>query len=328
MKNNIAIIGAGLTGVMLLRALSPYANVTLFEKARGIGGRMSTRHAPPYQFDHGVPCFTAYSQAFLDFLLPYRERGVIAEWVGQGVSLDSAGKIHSTCTQTRLVASPTMNALCKELALGLPVMLNTEVAPLLTRAPDGWQLYASNGDKLGVFDWVISTAPPAQTTRLFSKYLPAEAKINQARLSPSYVLMVGLPRPWDREWQFAKVRAGSLIKGITVNSSKPGRNSDTTSLVSYTYHRWAQSHLEREAAEVNAQLIEQFTQITGIDTSAADYVSLHRWRYATVHGLSQCEPYIDRQHRLACVGDWCHTSNIEHVWYAATRLGRRLIPLL
>lgn len=328
MRNNIAIIGAGLSGVVLLRALAQYANVTLFEKARGIGGRMSTRHAAPYHFDHGAPCFTAHSQAFLDFLRPYRERGIVTEWAGQGISVDTEGKIHSNYALSRLVASPTMNALCKELAFDLPVMLNTEVAPLLERSADGWHIYTNNGSFLGVYDWVISTAPPAQTARLFSPYLPAEANIHQTRLNPSYALMVGLARPWDQDWYFAKVRDGRRIKWITVNSSKPGRNSATTSLVAYSHHHWAQSHLEMKCADVKAQLTEQFAQVTGIDTSIADYVSLHRWRYATVHGLSQREPYIDRQHRLACVGDWCHTSNIEHVWYAAMELVRRLLPSL
>ena len=41
----IAIIGAGLAGLTLARALPAHAEVTLFEKSRGIGGRMATRYA-------------------------------------------------------------------------------------------------------------------------------------------------------------------------------------------------------------------------------------------------------------------------------------------
>lgn len=38
----IAIIGAGLSGLVLARQLASNADITVFEKARGVGGRMST----------------------------------------------------------------------------------------------------------------------------------------------------------------------------------------------------------------------------------------------------------------------------------------------
>lgn len=59
MKQKIAIIGAGLSGVLLGQSLSPMADVTIFEKSRGVGGRMCTRYADPFYFDHGTQFFTA-----------------------------------------------------------------------------------------------------------------------------------------------------------------------------------------------------------------------------------------------------------------------------
>ncbi|MEO1360052.1 MAG: FAD-dependent oxidoreductase [Pseudomonadota bacterium] len=50
----IAIIGAGLAGLTLARKLQAHHSVTVLEKARGPGGRMSTRRAAPYAFDHGL----------------------------------------------------------------------------------------------------------------------------------------------------------------------------------------------------------------------------------------------------------------------------------
>jgi predicted NAD/FAD-dependent oxidoreductase len=58
MTDRIAIIGAGLSGLILARALSQHASVNVFEKARGVGGRMSTRYA-----DHGEnTCFSKIYQ--------------------------------------------------------------------------------------------------------------------------------------------------------------------------------------------------------------------------------------------------------------------------
>jgi renalase len=51
---NIAIIEAGLSGLTAANILKDYADITIFEKSRGVSGRMSTRHAYPYSFDHGA----------------------------------------------------------------------------------------------------------------------------------------------------------------------------------------------------------------------------------------------------------------------------------
>ena len=55
-KPNIAIIGAGMTGVVCARNLKDAGYETIiFEKSRGIGGRMATRRTSEgLQFDHGA----------------------------------------------------------------------------------------------------------------------------------------------------------------------------------------------------------------------------------------------------------------------------------
>ena len=76
----IAIIGAGLSGLTVANKLSGKANVTLFEKSAGVGGRMSTRRAAPYFFDHGAQFFKIKSNAFEEFLGPMLESNKIKIW--------------------------------------------------------------------------------------------------------------------------------------------------------------------------------------------------------------------------------------------------------
>lgn len=121
----IAIIGAGIGGLTLARELAKKANVTLFEKARGVGGRMSTRYADPFYFDHGAQCFTARSKEFQAFLKPYMDAGIVAEWKGKVINLELGKKeTKRMWFEPHLVASPNMNSLCKKLAEGINIFFS------------------------------------------------------------------------------------------------------------------------------------------------------------------------------------------------------------
>ena len=80
MKSKIAIIGAGISGLSAAHLLKDFADITLFEKERGVSGRMSTRRAGPYFFDHGAQYFTARTKNFQDFIQPLLEEGIIERW--------------------------------------------------------------------------------------------------------------------------------------------------------------------------------------------------------------------------------------------------------
>ena len=70
-KPNIAIIGAGMSGMICARNLKDAGyEPIVFEKSRGVGGRMATRRTNEgLQFDHGAQYVTAknkYFQSFID----------------------------------------------------------------------------------------------------------------------------------------------------------------------------------------------------------------------------------------------------------------------
>ena len=52
----VAVIGAGLSGLVAARELRECSEVTVFEKSHGYGG--------DFEFNHGAQYFTARSRAF------------------------------------------------------------------------------------------------------------------------------------------------------------------------------------------------------------------------------------------------------------------------
>lgn len=324
MKPRIAIIGAGISGLTLARNLSAIADVMVFEKARGVGGRMSTRYAEPFYFDHGTQFFTARSKAFKRFLAPLIADGLVAKWAGKVITFQEDRSIKDRLWfEPHYVAVPNMNSLCKSLALNMPIIVGTEVAPLTSKAADGWHLADKQGNALGVFDWVISTAPPIQTKRLFADHVCAENPLPDAALLGCYTLMIGFNTPWKKPWMAAKVHA-SPIEWIAVNSTKPGRNHAITSIVAHSNNAWAEEHIDDDMSQAEAFLRREFESISGIDTHAADYFSCHRWRYALVSEPNELPPFIDSTNGLASSGDWCTASRIEDAWTNAVKLAERI----
>ena len=67
MKKSVAIIGAGLSGITVASKIRDKFEVQVFEKSRGVSGRMSTRIDPPFVFDHGAQFFKIKSKCFKYF---------------------------------------------------------------------------------------------------------------------------------------------------------------------------------------------------------------------------------------------------------------------
>jgi len=329
MKKKIAIIGAGMAGLTLANRLNPHADVVVFEKSRGVGGRMSTRHADPFSFDQGAQFFTARNKRFGQFLAPHVASGLIREWAGKAITLDPERKVADRLWfEPHYTACPGMNSLCQEMAQGIEVILNCEVAPLNQKRAGTWDLFDTRDRSLGNVDLVISTAPPVQTCRLFDSFLSPASPLRHSTMLACYTLMFGLHKKWGKPWIAAKIN-NSPLEWLSVNSSKPGRNHDVTSIVVHANNSWAQQHVDEDPVTVEKFLRAQLSLVLDLDLDAPDYFSLHRWRYALLDKAhddkSRDLPFHDRELQLASVGDWGSRSRIEDVWVEANLLADQIL---
>lgn len=314
---NIAIIGAGLAGLTLAQSLSPSHAVAVFEKARGPGGRMSTRRATPYAFDHGAQYFTAETQLFRDFLKPLEAAGLIATWPS-AIQLEAGAKISS---KAKYIAVPGMNAICKSLAADLDVRLGCEIQTV-ERSKDGWRLQAANGDTVGPFDWVISTAPAPQTERLFPASFAELEALKQVEMQGCFALMLGFEAPLDLPWRALK-SGEPPIGWIALNSEKPGRES-AYSLLIQSNNSWAQQHLEDASDAVKSTLLQAASDLAGTDLSCAPHQALHRWRYAATKTPAAKPFLMDGDLQIAACGDWCQGGKVEAAFLSAAALADAL----
>jgi predicted NAD/FAD-dependent oxidoreductase len=339
----VAVIGAGLAGVVVAKALDalPGVNVTIFDKSRGMGGRMSTRRSETHSFDHGVPFFTARDPEFVGFLQTYIASGQLADWRPQVVTLARGEKAYRRMWyEPHYVGVPQMNSLAKAVAADLEVIRGVEIKQI-SGVPGSWQLDTQQGGSLGTFDWVVVATPAEQALRLlpagsdthFGTHSESSSESNSEAISegvsenvnlqdvqfdPCFSLMIALPVDYSmvarqpglrtkqrRRFDVASVK-NSPLKWLIFDQTRPGRRG-APALLAQTTGDWAAEHFDAPLADVQQQLLDVIELLLGPAALGPEprEVSLHRWRYAQVReALGQ--PYMELAgQQLALCGDWC-----------------------
>lgn len=318
----VAVIGAGLSGLVCAQHLQRAGcDVHVFEKSRGVGGRLATRRIGDVTFDHGAQYFTIRDPAFKLICSEWQDRGLIARWDPRILQLtrDKGQWIRSPArVDERWVGTPTMTAPAKFIATSLSTIhLQTRVLKLLFTSKY-WNLVTDQGEKKD-FDKVVLALPPAQADALF----PNDTL--RIPLAPCWALMLETSAKFDFDAAF--IGGDAAIAWTACDSSKPGRQitGDQERWVIHASPAWSEKHLEASADAVasllDAELMEIFEQ------KMATVHPPHRWRYAL-----PTAPLADRSLQLgesiwAC-GDWCGGPRVEGAFLSGLDVARRVVANL
>ena len=149
----VAVIGAGISGLMCARTLADHGcDVSVFEKSRGVSGRMSTRRVDDnLSFDHGAQYFTARDGRFKRYVESWIHDGLVQPWDGRIVVVEKGVVKAEKAGDDRYVAVPGMSSIGKHIASDLSIHLETKVATP-KRSDDKWLLATDDGVELGQFD--------------------------------------------------------------------------------------------------------------------------------------------------------------------------------
>ncbi|MFN3717809.1 MAG: NAD(P)/FAD-dependent oxidoreductase [Rhizobium rhizophilum] len=326
MKTSIAIIGAGIAGITLARELAPSADVTIIEKSRGLGGRMANRRREGFAFDHGAQYFTARSPAFRAVAEDAVEAGHAGIWPKAVHTLKAEGLVtDSRPPEARYIGLPGMSGFANGLAEGLQIRKEATVTAL-KRTEHGWALTDSEGQDLGHFDLVLSTAPAPQTIRLMPEAFSGRGALANVRMSGCFTLMIGLDQPLHLDFDAARID-DAILSWIAIEGSKPGRG-EKTALTIHSRNDWAEANLERDRDEVKSEMLASLKRLLGLDFSNAAWLDLHRWRYASVEKPAGQPFLFDDALGLGASGDWCLGNRVEAAVESATALSERLITRL
>ena len=274
---------------------------TIFEKSRGLGGRMANRRVgTDLAFDHGVQYVTARSPAFQARIGEAVDSGFAEPWRPQGADGSQTGWI---------VGKPGMNALVKPMADGLDIRLGIRVERL-GRDTDGWRVVTTDSDIEGPFDTAVCTVPAPQLPAL----LPDQSQIVEAAavasIAPCWALMVAFESPLDWPLDIQRSEGGDL-SWIARNGAKPGRSRAPDCWVAHASPEWSARHLEKNKETVQAAMLEMLAGAIGAPLPNIGFATVHRWRYAmTTTPLGV--PFLEAADGSLFVGgDWCLGARVE-----------------
>ena len=320
---NIAVIGAGIAGLVAARSLQDQGHcVTVFEKSRGVGGRAATRRIGDIGFDHGAQYFTARDNRFRRAVEAWREQGLVALWEGRIGRVTEAGIEPASDRHARFVGVPGMSEIGRHLGADLDVRKQTRVtAPHLHQGL--WRLQSAGGDALGDFDALVVALPAPQTQVLLAAAVPHLARqAATVSYSPAWAVMLGLPAeptlPYD-----GLFFADGEIAWAARNSAKPGRRGHTW--VVHAAADWTRSHLDTPADQVAKALTASLAARTGMNLAAAEVLAAHRWLYSLVDNPLEAEALWDPDLQLAVCGDWCHGARIEGAYLSGQAAAGHLL---
>ncbi|MEM9757048.1 MAG: FAD-dependent oxidoreductase, partial [Pseudomonadota bacterium] len=296
MAERIAIIGAGMAGLTCARALAASGrDVTVYDKGRGIGGRLSTRRTQDgLRFDHGAQYITARTPAFAQMLQDMAATGGAALWQ------------HGT--REDWVGAPGMSGLAKAMADGLTVHQSVEVTAL--RWTGAW--FIETGGGAIACDRLILTVPAPQAAALLGADDPFAGDLARVSYAPCWTLMAAFPTASPRPFE-SRRDGGDDLAWIARDGSKPGRG-DTNTWVAQASPGWSAEHLERSKDDIAPEMLGMLADRIGADAADATYAAAHRWRYAAVQDALGRPSLSDPTRRLHLGGDWCLDARVEAAW--------------
>ena len=317
--NNIAILGAGFSTAVLCHYLNE-KDVIIFEKARGPGGRSSTRKVDDVGvFDHGLQYISPKDKQFSEFL---KKNKSIKQWDGDFVEID--GKITVLPPSEKLIGRTGNNDFVKS-------HINLEQCHFKTRIEkieflnDHWRLI-DDSSKEHLAKQVILTLPQEQTNELV-KDLDIGFEIKENIMKPCFTVMLGLKEsPIFRHSCY--VLNNPIVSWCANETSKQRElnNKDLTLLTLQTTEEYGFNNFKKyreNKDQILNEIVSEFLDIFKIDETEVVHKQVHGWLYAYSDPVNT-EVFYNKEKGIGITGDWFTGGRAENSWNNAKLLVEKL----
>lgn len=306
------IVGAGISGASCAGMLTAAGwEVDIFDKARGAGGRLSTRRMDEGWATLGSPFISAKRDPF---------RSQLREWVRQGWLEPVRGKIWKgratvSWTQAQLqnhyrpLIEPSQ--LVRNLMNGARFHPNARVARLEPRT-----IILENGETHGDYDCVICSVPTPQAIPLLAAVPRLQERL---QTDTHYRPVWSFIMRWDEGPDADVIQFDDELLNLAV------RQADGQGVWAvHSTHAFAETYLEASREEAGTRAASALMALLGLPWPV-EIEAAHLWRMALPTAKQGGFWLSDRENRVALIGDGIAGAGVERAWESGTRLAQSLV---
>ena len=270
-RADVLIVGAGMTGLTAASELQQKGhNVIVFDKGRGVGGRLASRRIGLATFDHGAQFMTGRDPRFAAAIDEWRRIGVVEEWY--------RSPAQGTEGHPRWRGKPTVTAVAKHLARNLNVLLEKRIV-LVRRDAAGWVAELENGETVCA-NAVLLTPPVPQSLALLDAGLvempPEErAHLESIEYDPCLTGRLVLDGPSRIPPPGGLSPREGPIAWIADNQMKGA--SATPAVTIHATAAFSREHWDRDRRESVLELLRAAEPWLGSEVTE---FQVHGWRYS------------------------------------------------
>jgi hypothetical protein len=309
-------------------------SVVVFDKGRGVGGRLATRRIGDGVFDHGAQFFTARGAEFKREVDEWVRAGVVREWCRRFARED--GEQHDD-GHSRYCETGGMSGIAKHLAADLDVRTGVRVESVAARA-DGWDVTTDAGVKWRAASLLL-TPPVPQSLALVESggfALDADVRAQLERISyqpciavmATYAGAVRLPEPGA-----VQIEGGEPISWIADNNRK-GVSPRASALTIHAGADFSRAHWEADEASIAATLTRhaaKFLRDAGGQLAGDAEIEtwqVKRWRYSKLAVLHAEHFIAVRTPPLVFAGDAFGEPRVEGAALSGLAAAREITNLV
>ncbi len=296
----IAIIGAGFSGCNLYNNLKErYEDITIFEKSRGEGGRLSTKYIEDKFVDYGTSSLIPITDDLKFFCLDLSKNGILK------------------AKYDEFIPKTGINEICKFLIDEKNLLTNTKITKAVN-STNKWTLEDENHNIYEDFDLLFITIPAPQILQMKIE-LPDNFKEKLSFIKYDSIFSLILHSNENLKLNENKLYENPDIKDI-INNSKKYLYKDFSSYVIHSSKEFANCVNEKTKEEIcdifldnfdddTKELIEEFT------------ITPHLWKYAFAKTSLDMPYFLNEEKNLGICGDYFSHNNLEASLLSSELLG-------
>ena len=306
------IVGAGIAGASCAGHLAAAGwEVDVYDKARGAGGRLSTK-----RMDHGWASLgTPFISARRD---PFRSQ--LREWTRQGWLEPVRGDIwqgRATVSwaqaqlQNHYIPTIEPSQLVRHVLGGATLHTGTPVAALRPRT-----IILQDGRELGDYDCIVCSVPAPQAIPMLDALPLLREHLGAVRYRPIWSFLMR----WDGGPSANVIKFDDHLLKLAVRQTSDGPGLWAV----HSSHEFAETYLEASIEEASTRAASALMGLLGLPWPVEVEAS-HLWRYARPQTSAGGFWLGDRENRVALIGDGIAGEGVERAWESGLRLAQALV---